>query len=92
MARGEATLLGHLLEVDTPVCMGAFLLTKTSPLSCTVYGFRKPPKGRVHRTLRGNALHCAAAHQCPRPVCRLVDGQGGRAAETAPLLPSQHRA
>jgi hypothetical protein len=59
----EATLLGHLLEVDTPVYMGSFLLAKTSPLPCAVYGLRKPPKGRVHSTLRGQRVQSSQSRK-----------------------------
>ena len=49
----NAKLLGHLLETDARTYMGRFLLAKSDPLDCAVYGLRKPPQGRVDKTKQG---------------------------------------
>lgn len=49
----SAKLLGHLLESDEPTFLGEFSLAKSAPLSCAIYGLRKPPKGRVDKTKKG---------------------------------------
>jgi len=49
----RCTLLGRLLERDVSTYLGQFMLARSNPLPCAIYGLKKPPKGRVDKTLRG---------------------------------------
>jgi hypothetical protein len=75
--------LGALLESDKECHLGSILLARTNPLRCTLYGLRKPPKGRQHKTLRGTK----AMSKCSRtnaarerePWLLVTSLEGGRA-------------
>jgi len=45
--------LMRLLKPGKPTYLGNFLLTRANPLPCAVYGLRKLPKRRIHKTRRG---------------------------------------
>jgi hypothetical protein len=49
----RCTALGRLLESGKSTYLGQFLLTRSNPLPCAVYGLHKVPKGRVDKTKRG---------------------------------------
>lgn len=63
--------LGYVLDQNEAVYMGAFVLAKTNPLKCVVYGLRKPPKGRIDknkrakRSMAGKSRQCAASQKEP---------------------------
>lgn len=62
----DCRLLGHVLEEAQPTYLGVFELAKEQPLVCTVYGLRKPPKGRVHKTRRGERALSSASRASAR--------------------------
>ena len=49
----RCTALMRLLKPGKPTYLGNFLLTRANPLPCAVYGLRKLPKRRIHKTRRG---------------------------------------
>lgn len=49
----RCTAIGRLLKSGQMTCCGEFLLARSNPLRCTIYGLHKPPKGRVDKTCRG---------------------------------------
>lgn len=55
--------LGRLLETNKPVYLGEFLLTRSSPLRCHAFGLRKPPKGRIHKTVRGKRAQSSSSRE-----------------------------
>ncbi len=74
--------LGRLLEANQPVYLGKFLLAKFSLLRCHAFGLRNPPKGRVHKTVRGararsssSRKHAASARESWVLVTSMSDGK-----------------
>ncbi|MCG5502266.1 IS4 family transposase, partial [Ectothiorhodospira lacustris] len=74
--------LGLLLEQDTPCYLGSFIMTRRESLPCQVYGLRKPPKGRVHKTRGGQRAqdsksreHAVGAREPWLLVTSLTGGQ-----------------
>lgn len=60
----SAKLLGNVLESDEMTYMGRFVLSRNAPLSCSVHGLRKPPKGRVDRNRNGLRAQSSSSRKC----------------------------
>lgn len=78
----RCTDLGRLLKRNKMTCCGKFLLARSNPLPCTVYGLHKPPKGRVDKTCRGKralsrkSRKNAAREREPWLLATSLPGQG----------------
>ncbi|SCZ63779.1 IS4 family transposase [Thiohalomonas denitrificans] len=50
----RCTRVANVLKTGKPTYLGAFLVARSNPIECAVYGLRKPPKGRRKNTRHGH--------------------------------------